>query len=483
MDRCGINVMRLLEPVMKMQRRLDPHHDTTVIIDRTYAPRNWLDYGEVPDVVINDVYVPTRWHSFDLGAIPVTVDAVKSAVGPRPSHIMLFGCANTGHHVQRSPTPEENDMSVHYVIGSGAKGLHYFLDWNSYPGVFEGGYYIGAPRTNMLWKTMGRMNAEIARLAPLLSIGHTFDVVSSDNDKLWAKSLLCGKDNIVVVLVNRKHNIPSEGAFTGTVQPYVFPVKNSTVSIDIPEWFNMAKAVRVSWDGVKPVALAGRGRKKLLKVDELRTSMVLVLSQDPNIADKLTVDPKQFAALLESEKPVFVTNGPTIADVARPNARVLLSDEDLESGSLVLDLTDAATLQNAASIRTDGELKLELGKWLGLMTRADWHGESEIVFKVESSVPLKKLTATLQSQTPNFAARSHNVIGVSLDGLAYSELSTLNAQWNGGASGEVLAASVEPEAGASANTFYVRILMRDPGIVATDQATNLVEKLTLSWQQ
>jgi len=142
LQRCGVNIMRRVEPVMAMQRRLDPYHETTVIVDRTYAPMNWFTYGEVPDVLINDCYTPTRFMGFDLIVCAHTIDTLIPAAGPRPVEMMLWSTLNTGFPTRRSPTPDENDMSVHYVIGGGAKGLHYFLDWNSYPALQEGGYYM-----------------------------------------------------------------------------------------------------------------------------------------------------------------------------------------------------------------------------------------------------------------------------------------------------------------------------------------------------
>ena len=35
--------------------------------------------------------------------------------------------------------------------------------------------------------------------------------------------------------------------------------------------------------------------------------------------------------------------------------------------------------------------------------------------------------------------------------------------------------------GESIEKHYVRVMLRDPGIVASNEATNLVTRLTLSW--
>ena len=484
MSRCGINIMRQVEPTMRLQRRLDPLHETMVLVDRTYAPFNWLVYGEVPDVLMNDIYAPTQWHGYDLDVFAPSVDALLAGAAPRPVHVMLWGGMNTGYPMRRSPTPEENDMSVHYVLGCGAKGVHYFLDWNSYPTVFEGGYYVGAPRTNMLWKNMGRMNAEMARLAPLLAIGHPFSIVAADSDQLWARSLLCGKDNFVVVLVNRKHRINVNDRYSK--QPHIYPVESAAVALSLPGWFTLRSAVHVTYDDVRPIRLSGQGQRRRLEVRDLRTSMVLVLSQEDDIAERLTLDSEQFAALMASEKPRFVTDHPPIPDTEQPDAVIELDAGAGAAGSLTLDLRQAEALARATRLRTDGDLRLEPGQWLGLFTRPDWHGQAEIVFRLRGGVPLLQVTARLISQTPNFAACANNVVGISQDGRRYAEDSSFKMEWNGGAYGPErgagLSASLEAREGEPVQEFYVRVLLRDPGIVASDEATNLAETLTISWE-
>jgi len=478
MSRSGINAMRQVEPPMRIQRRLDPYHDTMILVDRTYAPLQWLHYGELPDVFMHDCYAPTQWMGYDLTVVPWEVQAVTEAVAPRPTHIMLWGNMNTGYPMRRSPTPKENDMSVHYTIAEGAKGLYYFLDWNSYPTIFEGGYYIGAPRTNMLWKNMGRMNAEIKRLESLLTIGHPFQIARSDNKQLYVRSLLCGQDNFVVVMVNRNHRIHISDR--ATKQPHIFPVEQATVSIDLPRWFKVKSAVHVKWDGTEPVALEGSlfSRTHRLKVNDLMTSMVLVISQDGNIANKLTVPDEQFAALLESEKPTYVTDNAPIADVSRPNTVITLDESALSAGKLSLDLTSADTLAQAGSIKTTGQLRLEPGKWLGLFAPTNWHGESTIVFTVEVPDALEQVTANLVSRTPNFPACANNVIGLSLDGVNYREDCSFKMKWNGHGT---LSAKLDAVEGQAIKRFYVRVLLRDPGIVTSDEATNLAERIDLSW--
>ena len=475
MQRCGVNIMKRVEPVMRMQRRLDPHHETTVIVDRTYAPMNWFIYGEVPDVFINDCYTPTQFMGFDLMVCAHTIDTLLPAIGPRPVEMMLWGAMNTGFPTRRSPTPEENDMSVHYVMGGGAKGLHYFLDWNSYPTVFQGGYFVGATRTSMLWKTMGRMNAELMRLGSLLAIGHPFGIATSDNENLWTRSLLCGQNTFVIVMVNRQHSLHLNDNHTRF--QHVFPVKQATVTIDLPEWFSARTAFEVRWDAVEPVELSGSGSRRALTVENLQTSKVIVLSRDPDIAGKLALDPERLAALIESEKLTYVTDEPPIADVTRPDAVIRAA---AGTRDITLDLTEQASLDLAHRITTIGELKLQPGQWLGLFPDPDLEGRCQIVYRIESDVPLKEISASLTSRTPNLAACANNTIGVSLDGVSYVEDCSFKMEWNGGASDERLIAKLAAEEGTTISECYVRILLRDPVVVVSDEATNLADGVTIA---
>lgn|GEM_PF-2446817 len=480
MSRCGINIMAKVEPTMRMQRRLDKRHDTTFVCNRTYAPLNWLIYGEVPDIFISDCYVPNRWMGYSLKAVFMQMRAMNAAASPRPTDMMIWGCMNTGYPMKRSPTPAENDMTVHYAVAEGAKGIYYFCDWNSYPQVYEGGYFIGMRKTNMLWKNIGRMNAELTRIAPLLSKGHPFQIAETDNPQLYVRSLLCGKENFVVVMVNNSHQLHSPTNNRGALQPFIYPVKDTTVKFDLPPWFTARSVVRVAWDQVAPVKLKGRGQLRSIKVDDVMTSQVLVISQDANIADKLGLPADRMALFLKSEKPTLVTDNPPFAAAKRPGTTITLDAAILAKGEITLDLTASATIARASNIKIDGgELRQKPGEWLGLFTPKDWHGDAAIIFSVESATPLKKITAVLDSSTPNIAACANNSVGISFDGINFPEERSFKMEWpgHGQLTYERLADADKP-----LKTFQVNVRLRDPGIVHSDEATNLAKALTIKWE-
>jgi len=144
----------------------------------------------------------------------------------------------------------------------------------------------------------------------------------------------------------------------------------------------------------------------------------------------------------------------------------------------VLDLTRPDSLGRASSIATTGELRQVPGEWLGLFTPANWHGESSIVFCIESPVPLTQIQAVLESRTPNITACAHNAVGISLEGTYFTEDVSFKMLWPG--YGE-LTVKMDADEGEPIHRFYARVLLRDPGIVYSDEATNLAQILTISW--
>jgi len=327
----------------------------------------------------------------------------------------------------------------------------------------------------MLWKKMGRMNAELMRLGSLLAIGHPFPITATDSEHLWTRSLLCGGDTFVIVVVNRQHSVHLADRYTRF--QHVFPVERATVEMKLPEWFGTGSAYEVSWDAVEPIELGGSGSRRTLTVENLRTSKVIVLSRDPDIAGKLSLDEGRLTKLIESERPTYVTDRPAIADITRPDAVIRATSR---TRNITLNLAQPASLEMAQRITTVGELKREPGKWLGLFPDPDLEGRCEIVYKIESDVPLREVNASLASRTPNFAACANNAIGVSLDGIRYEEDCSFKMEWNGGTSGERLVAALRAQEGETITECFVRILLRDPVVVVSDEATNLADSVTIA---
>ena len=145
-------------------------------------------------------------------------------------------------------------------------------------------------------------------------------------------------------------------------------------------------------------------------------------------------------------------------------------------------LSESHVLEQRASFSDDVwrsfAMSLPEGSFLVGLSSVIWHGESSIVFCIESPVPLTQIQAVLESRTPNITACAHNAVGISLEGTCFTEDVSFKMPWPG--YGE-LTVKMDADEGEPIHRFYARVLLRDPGIVYSDEATNLAQILTISW--
>jgi len=483
MERCGISVMRELESEMILQRRLDPHHPTSLLIDRTYAPQNWFTYGEVTDLPFTDIYVPNEWHGCDFSIIPNTVKILNSAVAPRPVGVKLWVTTNTGHKIRRAPTPEENEIQVHYAIGGGAKNLSCFLDWTSYPKTCEGGYYIGFGKIKPLWNQMGRNNARIVRLSNMLANSFPCSVAKSSNPgELWVSSLMSGKNELLVFAVNRNHNIPATDRLAF---PYLYPVENEMVEIKLPSWFKLHKVVEVDWDKVTPLDIKANSGQLKLPVRNLRTAKVFVLSSDSDVEKRLSLDPEKLAALIKSEKDVIEPRaGQKITPKNSPDKMVMLTTEDIihpVTGEYEIDLRQPQAIEMARQICvTNGEIDLLPGEYLALYPyNIQNESRLELTYAFKSSVPIKNLKVEFYG-SHNVGYHSNMQIELIADcnKKPISDTTYKPGWFCGESDRETL--SVEEQ--GPLNEFTVKIYMKDPNIVWAGEYVAKARRLVLSWK-
>ena len=93
---------------------------------------------------------------------------------------------------------------------------------------------------------------------------------------------------------------------------------------------------------------------------------------------------------------------------------------------------------------------------------------------------MKEVQVDLISETLNFVACASNTIDVFHEGGNEVTDSSFKVEWNGGASGgEKLSVLLNSEEAAPFDEFFVRVYLCDPGIVQSDEATNLARKILL----
>jgi len=345
MERCGINIMLKVEPLMALQRRFDPTHLTALMIDRTYAPLNWYTYGALPDLPFNDCYVPTIFMGVDNELLAHTAKVFLSATSPRASQMMLWTTANTKHS-PRATAPIENEAQYHYTLGSGIKGLHYFIDWTSFPQVSEGGYYIGATQILPLWRGMARGNALADRLKGLLNNAYPWNGAKSGNADMWCGTLLSGDDSLIITVVNRNIKTIQEDKMKFV---HTYPVDNSFVEVELPLWFKAAKLCVVAWDKVTEIPFKREGSKVKIPVTSLEGGRIFVISSDTEIANRLAGTPEIQSSIAELQKIPRRISEERIAAKPRGEEALRLSSPK----ELTLDFKNPETMNFISEIRFD----------------------------------------------------------------------------------------------------------------------------------
>ena len=177
----------------------------------------------------------------------------------------------------RGPTPAEYRQNVVQAIGAGMKGM---TSWVHSRGA--GGWELNEPVT----KEIARMNALIEGIEDELLLGTPVDLVRSDADRVmtgtvrearwpkervWAGSLLCGPDAIVVTAVN---HVPASKPEPPTIEP----ATDVTITVRLPAFLQEVEAFEATVEGSAPFgACRVSDGEAVLKLDSVESGRVFVL--------------------------------------------------------------------------------------------------------------------------------------------------------------------------------------------------------------
>lgn len=241
MQRLGVHAQSKVLPFIRYQRARDPRTPNMVLVDNTYKPLQWYVYGQIPDVYCTDPYVPLNGRQVDY--VWHALETARDSCTPRPLVSILWACSLGGSRKlgNRAPTPEEERMMVFYALGCGVKGMAYFIDVTTTTGEGE---FVGLSDIKPLWEEVGRTNRDTQALAPHLSIGCPIGSPQQADD-IWWRALMCGADDVVVIVVNRKHYIGFE---TKTEHAWHTPAKDVELAVPLRDHFRRCR-VREVKDG------------------------------------------------------------------------------------------------------------------------------------------------------------------------------------------------------------------------------------------
>lgn len=272
LDRLGVCAHLKVMPVLQNQRRYLPKSLNLILCDNTFKPANWYCYGQIADVFGNDAYVTTMGKDF--GYIPAALECARDASTPRPLVAVLWACSDGARNRNvggNNPLPDEERLNVFYSLGSGAKGISYFIDLTMRP---PDGNLYGVSEFPALWEEVGRINRDIKALAPYLSIGCPAGAARVQ-DKAWTRSVMCGPDKMVFVAVNTQDIASKKGK---VLTSYVKPLKNVKLSFDLPPRFKGSAVSEVSGGTLVPAKATVKDGQVRMTLDELKAARAFVVS-------------------------------------------------------------------------------------------------------------------------------------------------------------------------------------------------------------
>jgi len=274
MERLGVNAMLRVLPTVQHQRHECDTVPNLLLVNNTYKPLNWYVYGQIPDIMSTDPYAPGNGRQLD--TVRYHLSTAREASTPRPLIAVLWATSIEGNNnTGRPPSPEEERMMVYYALGAGAKGVGYFADFDIETG--EGKFYA-ASNNPPLWHEMGRLNRDMRCLAPYLSIGCPIpDFSVSDNKYVWTSTILCGPEEMVVIVVNEQHHIAYNTR--DSVALHEIPL-NVELKIPLPKGFGRCR-VREIIDGNRLDTDFKRKRKEIImNLDEVDTARAFLISAE-----------------------------------------------------------------------------------------------------------------------------------------------------------------------------------------------------------
>lgn len=282
--------------------KVDPLTPTKTTIDLTFAPQNYFTYAKVADLANPDCYTVTL--GWPLTAFRDKASIIKRAAAPQPFTMTYQGCweewinpidswAGPTQIIEkgsenmvnrtsmrgfgRAPSPEEARIPMLYGIGGGARGLFCYTASTEAFGTMMFHNVKALPE---VWQAVTRTTRELRTIAPLIQLSHPTIWGKSNRSSLWVRTLVCGEQAALVVVVN-------EACKSVTDSFIPSPVLNTMFSfLDLP-WLNAQRVYRLG-DGRLELVKSGKSGSTLnWTVDSINDGEIYLLCADRKLADKL----------------------------------------------------------------------------------------------------------------------------------------------------------------------------------------------------
>ncbi|MBU0611119.1 MAG: hypothetical protein KKI08_24785 [Armatimonadetes bacterium] len=257
----------------------DPVTPVSITLDLTYKPANYYVYAPIPDIVTPDCYPltigqPLTW-------VRGVTETCRFAAGPRRVDIVpqvdFEDRSKANMKFRRPPFDREVIIQYLYALGAGARG---FSGWEWFDEKSNFAVFHGAPNYPDVMHALTETFARFKLLEPLILQAHPAEIATCDNPKVWVRTLVCGLDALLVVLVNDDYECLAED-FKINAQ------ENVRLRVPALSWMKAGYVARAVTRGFAVLQSEAQRDGCVITLPQLRTGEVLVVAKDGAVAQTL----------------------------------------------------------------------------------------------------------------------------------------------------------------------------------------------------
>jgi hypothetical protein len=275
--RVGWNARKAAEGA-RLVRESDKRLQSGVVLDLTFVPEAYYEYGEAADVVYSDNYALTH------GAKPDSVwrrqiDAMAGAA-PNPVVHLFDDCwqKQEGRGINRLKTAAEQRRIMLYAFGVGAKGLIGWWNVRSDEGNIS---FLPAEDYPDEWAAISDVFNTLGPLIPLIAVCQPIDAVTCGSPKVWTRALMAGRQALLITAVNDDFDYSHDHYLQS-------PATAVTLKVSALPWMKPAAAYLMKPGDVRklPMTVAKDG-SATIKVDKMWVGEVVLVTSNPRLASDL----------------------------------------------------------------------------------------------------------------------------------------------------------------------------------------------------
>lgn len=269
---------------------LDPIPPSALNMNRTFPPQSYYIYGHVADLLMTDPYYQAamlRIFQKQARRMPLYTNAKciyamsrvpVSAAAPHPVNLVLLSCLANG---VRFPTPEEKRTEVYYSLAGGAKQISFWW-YTPSTDTEKGARGCGEdhPDAKALWREIGLLGAEFRTVSELIADSYPAELAVSTSEHFWVRTLLSGRDSLVVICVNENCASDRQGSAYQHVD-------ETEIKVQLPRWLSPKDVFEVNYKGTGDAKWGQAEDSVNLHLGRTHLTRMIIVTADPKLRARL----------------------------------------------------------------------------------------------------------------------------------------------------------------------------------------------------